>query len=103
MINICPEQQYMKDRVFLGNPPIPVVIEYGQSDKPVRLFRNRLLGEVTKQLFAISDLSVAISIESQKRVIRVARGPRPLPRPAVCSQIEANAICRICEFIPIIF
>ena len=71
----------MEDRI--GRTDVAVVIAavlypivFGESEKPVGLWRWRLRRKVAKQLCAVIDSMIPVTIKDEPRIIRPGTGPR---------------------------
>src|SRR5689334_19345308 len=62
------------------------------------MFRARLLGEISKQLGAVVNDAVAVSIQGEPCVAGILRRPRELFFPAVAIDVEEHAVVCIRQF-----
>ena len=96
MVRVLPQPEGGEDGVLRVDTAVgvaaPPAVEFGQSEEAVSLpGRGGLRREVAEQLGAVVDVTVAVAVEREPRVVG-ASGVQLKPRGAVAVEVEVDAV-----------
>jgi len=80
VVGILPKTQFGEDGITGVDDPIAIpsvfpLVELGKGEKTIRMARGGLVRLVSKQLAAIVDIAVAVSVQAKERVVGTRSRP----------------------------